>query len=99
MQPKKILDYINMKIAKQQSPDTIDQVLDTAQVVLRWWMTQPGGDHGSLPKGIAWVQNLSKQVGDSTCPNSMSVCDCPPQLSPMFHAGGQVFAPSKAFCG
>ena len=63
LQPQKICEYISMKIAKEHSPDTIDHVLDTAQLVVRWWMSQPGGQHSSLTSGIAWLQNLSKQVG------------------------------------
>ena len=62
LHPQRICEYISMKIAKEQSPDTIDHVLDTAQLVIRWWMAQPGGHHASLPRGITWLQTLSKQV-------------------------------------
>ena len=63
LHPQRMCEYINMKIATEQSPDTIDHVLDTAQLVIRWWMAQPGGHHASLPRGITWLQTLSKQVG------------------------------------
>ncbi len=53
----------SLKMAQQHSPDTLNHVLDTAEVVLRWWMAQPRGDHPSLPKAITWLQTLNKQVG------------------------------------
>ncbi len=63
LEPKKICALVSLKMAQKHSPDTLNHVLDTAEVVLRWWMAQPGGDHPSLPKAITWLQTLNKQVG------------------------------------
>ncbi len=63
LEPEKICALVSLKMAQKHSPDTLNHVLDTTEVVLKWWMAQPGGDHPSLPKAITWLQTLNKQVG------------------------------------
>ena len=67
LDPTRVLDYINMKVALQQSPHTINNVLDTAVMVLKWLMSLPLGGDPSLPKAITWMLTLSKQVHNSFC--------------------------------
>ena len=67
LDPMKVLDYINMKVALQQSPHTINSVLDTAVVVLKWFMSLPLGGDPSLPKAITWMLTLSSQVSCTLC--------------------------------
>ena len=56
---------INMKLAQKHSTDTLNHVLDTAIIVVRWLKAQPGGDHSSLPQAITWLQTLCTQVSVS----------------------------------
>ncbi|DBA81081.1 TPA: hypothetical protein ACH3X2_000804 [Trebouxia sp. C0005] len=63
LDPLKVCDYISLKIATSQSPDTINSVLDTAVVVLNWFKGQAEADQQSLSQGIIWLQALSSQVG------------------------------------
>ena len=58
----RMANYISLKVAMQQSPHTMDNVLDTTQLVIHWCMAQPGGSHPSIQKATSWMQTLSKQV-------------------------------------
>lgn len=63
LEPGRICALVSLKMAQKHSSDTLNHVLDTAEMVMRWWMAQSGGDHPSLPKAITWLQTLNKQVG------------------------------------
>ena len=62
LDPLKVCDYINMKVALEQSTHTINNVLDTTVMVLKWFISLPLGGDPSLPQAITWMHTLSTQV-------------------------------------
>ena len=62
LDPLKVCGYINMKLALQHSPHTINSVLDTAEMVLKWFISLPLGGDPSLPQAITWMLTLNTQV-------------------------------------
>ena len=66
LDPLKICDYVNLKMALKHSPDTINSVLDTAVVVFNWFKGQTGADQADLALGITRPHALSTQVHTGT---------------------------------
>lgn len=62
LDPLKVCDYISMKVALEHSRHTINSVLDTAVMVLKWFTSLPLGQDPSLPQAIKWLMTLSTQV-------------------------------------
>ena len=98
LEPQKICALVSLKMAQKHNPDTLNHVLDTTEVVIKWWMAQPLGDHPSLPKAITWLQTLNKQV--CNCRDHatllhitlMVVQDNVRHMWASCHAGGKTFA-------
>ena len=62
LDPLKICDLVSMKMASNQSPETISLALETAVLVCKWCMSQEGADASSLSQAITWLNTLSTQV-------------------------------------
>ena len=62
LHPLLICDFISLKIAQKHSPGTINGVLDTAVMVVRWLSGEPNADVQSLGQAITWLHTLNTQV-------------------------------------
>ena len=64
----KMCNYLNMHVAQQHSPKTVDTLLGTAQLVIKWWISMEGdGAHHSLAKALQWLKTMNIQVSSVEC--------------------------------
>ena len=69
-----IAHHVSFHVTAKHSPLTVRNFLSTARMVLRWWQTQPGGNHPSFDQGIQWLKRLNIQVQAVARPLHHSCC-------------------------
>ena len=62
LEPELLSRFVSFHLGAHHTGDTISRYLETAQHVLSWFQSQPGGKHASLQEGKEWMVHLAKQV-------------------------------------